>query len=85
MRHHKAAGSVPEAVLPWLMQGAREEDRRDEIGIWSLSWGKDGQTIVAGTNNESLYIYDANVRRVRACQCWSKHDRQPCCERRSTV
>ena len=53
------------------MQGAREEDRREDIGIWSLGWGQDGQTIIAGTNNESVYVYDANVRRVR-CPCCDK-------------
>ena len=45
-------------------QGAREEDRREETGIWSLGWGADGQTLIAGTSTESIHVYDANIRRV---------------------
>ena len=53
----------------WLthMQGQREEDHRDEFGVWSLGWAQDGQTIIAGTGNESVYVYDANIRRVCSC------------------
>ena len=51
------------------LQGQREEDSRDEFGVWSLGWAQDGQTIIAGTGNESVYVYDANIRRVRPVPC----------------
>ena len=38
----------------------------NNFGIWALRWSSDGQQILAGTGDESLYLYDLASNRVRA-------------------
>lgn len=75
--------------------GAGEEDSNSYqgFGIWSVRWSGDGREIIAGTNNESVYVYDVQTQKVGVSvsnsvsmhssdgndppQGWSKHRREP--------
>ena len=47
---------------------ADDEVTRSSFGIWSLRWSPDGKEIIAGTGDQSLYIYDVESQRVGALQ-----------------
>jgi WD40 repeat protein len=34
---------------------------RRNFGIWSIKWSGDGREIIAGTNDERVYVYDVEV------------------------
>lgn len=38
---------------------------RRQFGIWSIRWSSDGNHIVAGTNNDSLCVYDVQCGKTR--------------------
>ncbi len=31
------------------------------FGIWSVAWSGDGREIIAGTNDQSVFLYDVEV------------------------
>lgn len=37
---------------------------RDSFAIWSIKFSGDGRELVAGTNDESIYVYDIETRKV---------------------
>ncbi|KAG1664335.1 hypothetical protein FOA52_011649 [Chlamydomonas sp. UWO 241] len=39
---------------------------RRNFGIWSIKWSGDGREIIAGTNDERVYVYDVESSRVVA-------------------
>ena len=49
-----------------------EEDSDDYFqrgfGIWSLSWAASGAEVVAGTGDDSLYLYNMDRQKVSALQ-----------------
>ncbi|KAI3330684.1 WD40-repeat-containing domain protein [Ustulina deusta] len=44
--------------------GARRGPGRDTFGIWSIRFSGDGRELVAGTNANSIVVYDIESRRV---------------------
>lgn len=49
------------AMLNFADMGRREES--GHFGIWSLRFSGDGTEIVAGTSNDSVYVYDLEAQR----------------------
>lgn len=49
-----------------VLHFAGEDDRvmTSSFGIWSIKWSSDNREIVAGTGDNSLYIYDVEAQRV---------------------
>ena len=37
----------------------------ENFGIWALRWSTDGRELLAGTGNDSLYLYDVTTSQVR--------------------
>lgn len=54
-----------------------EEDSDDYFqrgfGIWSLSWAASGAEVVAGTGDDSLYLYNMDRQKVSTLQWWCDH------------
>ncbi len=40
----------------------------ENFGIWALRWSTDGRELLAGTGNDSLYLYDVTTSQVRPGQ-----------------
>lgn len=41
-----------------------DDDYEHSFGIFSINFSKDGREIVAGTNDESIYVYDLFANKV---------------------
>ena len=54
-----------------------EEDSDDYFqrgfGIWSLRWAASGAEVVAGTGDDSLYLYNMDRQKVSTLQWWCAH------------
>ena len=37
----------------------------ENFGIWALRWSTDGRELLAGTGNDSLYLYDVTTSQAR--------------------
>ncbi|GAX82117.1 hypothetical protein CEUSTIGMA_g9545.t1 [Chlamydomonas eustigma] len=55
-------------ALCFDMHASSEGQQRSmrEFGIWSIKWSGDGREIIAGTNDERVYVYDMESSRVVA-------------------
>uniref|UniRef100_A0A7S3VU90 Anaphase-promoting complex subunit 4 WD40 domain-containing protein n=1 Tax=Dunaliella tertiolecta TaxID=3047 RepID=A0A7S3VU90_DUNTE len=51
-----------------------DPEGHERFGIWSLAWSGDGREIIAGTNNESVYIYDVATSTINAKVSGHKDD-----------
>ena len=60
---------IHEALHFDIMDEGSDDGFQRGFGIWSLSWAANGQEVVAGTGDDSLYLYNMERQKVIFLQC----------------
>ncbi len=55
---------IHEALHFDIMDEGSDDGFQRGFGIWSLSWAANGQEVVAGTGDDSLYLYNMERQKV---------------------
>lgn len=64
--HEPLCFDRPVGVGPGNGNGGTDPRAARSFGIWSIAWSGNGQEVIAGSNDASLYVYDIASSRVVA-------------------